>query len=912
MTDDDGSVDAAIRRLHDLAAEADALADATPGELVPTRDQSPESVKRRLAAQRSAATRKAAEIARIKHEIEARVRVELDAAYGALAPLQKQIARLEEGIHAVNLYLGRDEEIVELRGGDRAPADTPITLRQMVLAMDEECAVAADAGGIDARSIDAFDAWLLSDPSHLDQVLPEPKGVVVLVPRATLRDYGDPWINEQRNAENRQSYWLLRNGDTVLRMATDFQVGARLVAARDEFTAFFTDRRYNHTTGEYETITLAPGTAQWLRAEESAEARKRHFMKVALILEGLLHRTTVFHPLPAPAASFINPDSYDAGYVRIVTDAELALGTGREPFHDWLARLNAQLTPGMRIVGNFACEEFRHANSDFQERRYAHSRLWPNTAPPPASGELLTLDRRNPDGGLVARYARTDKRYGYEHGDWGDYGQWEYKTRASITVRASDKFILPFDLVDVETMRAYLDARAERHAYASMFPVLQAAIAAKQAEADAEAPFRVMLAGVLATACGVDVEDAAAAVPALVDWFKLANRYHRPLVDPDPALQPKAVRLITAEYRRRLADAAAPTGADAFADQLAEQYPDHLLVARKRDGKYVVVVAHGDGPFVTRHTVTRRAGHTVSDEWVLLDPRWRRWTILHTTPTWETWDHAATLADHVSAPELAATVADLRARFANDEEGAPVAITFSNRRGDARKFSVYLDGFTFRSNQVFSGDTVEFDTARQLTKWRNRPDTRVRELRWRRGPRNILVLEGQWSRLASWGGHFDPIQPPWTNRYADTLLWVDDDRAAALMDRHDQFTRIETAREALRTTAHRAARSIQDAWAANAEADAYARFLEDYADPDLWEGHRKTLRISYPHHGRVHDALLHAIERLVESDQPVAGLTAQGAVDAAAAMDQGRRLELPVDIAELVITLDQEDESDAD
>jgi hypothetical protein len=37
--------------------------------------------------------------------------------------------------------------------------------------MDEECAVAAEHGGIDARSIEQFDEWLLADPAHLDQVL---------------------------------------------------------------------------------------------------------------------------------------------------------------------------------------------------------------------------------------------------------------------------------------------------------------------------------------------------------------------------------------------------------------------------------------------------------------------------------------------------------------------------------------------------------------------------------------------------------------------------------------------------------------------------------------------------------------------------------------------------------------------
>jgi len=65
--------------------------------------------------------------------------------------------------------------------------------------------VAAEAGGIDASDVEAFDAWVTADPAHLDQVLPEPRGVVALMPRVTDIDYGDPWTNTRMSEANQES-----------------------------------------------------------------------------------------------------------------------------------------------------------------------------------------------------------------------------------------------------------------------------------------------------------------------------------------------------------------------------------------------------------------------------------------------------------------------------------------------------------------------------------------------------------------------------------------------------------------------------------------------------------------------------------------------------------------------------------
>jgi len=45
--------------------------------------------------------------------------------------------------------------------------------------MDEETTLYTEEGGIDFKNLDAFDKWLC-EPKHLQQILPETKGIIAL------------------------------------------------------------------------------------------------------------------------------------------------------------------------------------------------------------------------------------------------------------------------------------------------------------------------------------------------------------------------------------------------------------------------------------------------------------------------------------------------------------------------------------------------------------------------------------------------------------------------------------------------------------------------------------------------------------------------------------------------------------
>lgn len=886
----------AVAELSRVAAEAAELAAEAAGSpggaLVATSGSLPAAaLKGSMVEMRSKVARKQAELVAAQRQLQARLDEQLSAALEVMGPLTKMVERLADGIATVNLYLGRDEEILTLAEGEPAPAETPITVRQMVLSMDQECAVAAESGGIDARSIEEFDAWLAADPAHLDQVLPEARGVVVLVPRRTAREYRDPWVQQRMDEENRRSYWLIRNGGRLYRMVTEFNVGERLIPARDEFTSFFVTTERDWTTHEVRSVPIEPGSSGWLAAEERADARKRHYMKVALILQGLLDRTTVFHPLPAPTVSLLGEQAYDAGHVRLVTDAEAALGTGREPFATWLARLNAELRPGMRIIGAFGGQEF--AEHRLERGAYGNERLTPTGASKPASEVLHTISERLPDGGLVFRYARTDEI-------WVDDG-WRSelrlpKTRARCVVYPTDRFILPFDLVSTAEMEAYLTARTDRHQYVTMIPLLKAAVAAKAAEAATEAPFRALLAAQMATANRLSVAEASEAVPALVEWWKLANRWHRPLVAEDAKTQAKAIRMIVAEHAARLGaerQGSAQAAAEAaVVAAIRAARPDAIVVARKRDGTYVALEAQVPGRtvFVRRHLYTTTGRARASTEWVLPAGSWRRWRVLWASPVWEGWDHTATLAAHLTGPELEALVAQLRHLAEAEAGGSVLAVTYEPAR---RRLEAYLA----RTEELvipelaLSGRLGDFDLPQMTASWR-------------RSTANAVVLEpGRrvWGR--SWPRR-DPLA--WK---AESVVWSDPVAVAAAVAGHARWAAAWDRAAALAQRSRDAMSSLTKAWREAAEEAAYQRFLEDYADPELWEGHRKTLRLVWPQrHGRALEAML---DHLVERGADIDGLS----VSEAAALHLevvGQAVEVAEDVAGLHIHLPHDPDAEPD
>lgn len=782
-----------------------------------------------------------------QNELRALIEEQQGVMLAKLKDLEQFVQKAEKAIWTINLYLGTKEEIAVLQDGEPAPADETIVIRQKVLYMDEECAVAAEEGGLDARHIDRFDDWLLENPDHLDQVLPERKGIVALQPRKKKRDYGDPWTNAQMAAANKKTYFLIRNGERLFRFWTSYEASERLMPREDEFLQYFEERIYDYKTGGYRTERIKPGSKSWMEAQQKATDAQFPFRVFFLMLQGLFDRTTVFHPLPGPVR-LDNPATWGTIF-RIVKDDDKTLPDGYERFKNWLTRINKQLTVGCRVTGAFSHwqEGLRNYDQD-----YGNSRLIPPRTEYPKNGELYTLEGKRDDG-FYFRYKRTNE-------NWRNWGE-EFKNRATCVVYPTDRFLLNFDAPEctVDRMQYYLRSRLDREEYAYMFPVLKAAIAAKKAEAEEEAPFRLLLAGEIARVHGIPIDEAEGVVPDLVDWWKLKNRYHRALTSDDA----KALRMIVAEFGRR--QNASSDAEDArvllFLQQLDPKSP--VLVACKGKDAYVALYPENDEDvFVREVHLSTKNEVTVTDErpWRTADARWRSWRVIHESPRWSRWDVSASRWEHLTDHERLELSDEMRG-LAEEAGYLVLAATFYRKNN-----TVYL------FHRPKPPEIPERGRVEDLV-------IGVVAAKWKRDQRRNVVLESQHgikhgythAQYRGTGSPFDnqqqKNQPPWAWK-GEKVLWTDP-IAIDIVDReyeavkeaqsrhHDFESRVSNLTQAMR-------RILQQ----RDEADAYAKFLADYNDPELWEGHKKTLKCQ-----SVFDGLQRLIRHLLANEVDPRGMT---------------------------------------
>ncbi|MAL05452.1 MAG: hypothetical protein CMH36_01135 [Microbacterium sp.] len=838
-----------------------------------------------LSTERERAT---AELERKRKELDAdfaRQRAELEA---LMAPLKEQLEKMAEVLWTVDLYLGRDETLQLVRDGAPAPADEPITVRQKVLVMAEESLIMMGKRntGMDADDIPHFIEWLASDDANLNRVIPERKSVVVLIPTRVQSRSGNAWEDAARDAQNTRSYWLLRNGERLYLLTVDPQlkVGDRVLPRRREFVEVF-DRGlfgFGRRSGE----PVRPGSDEWFEIEKRADARRRHYMRIMLVLQGLIDRTPVWHPLPPAGVSFLSIADQDAGKIVLLQDDEssIQLGEGGETFLQWQTRLNKLLRPGLRVIGNWHTRDFSELYYDGDRfTRGSHPRLHPGNAEYPPTNEPHLIEGRR-DGGFVIRYERTDGVY-KRNQPVPDKPGWVYtgetrvdaKQRASCVVQASDSWVLPFDLVTVPELERFLYSREERSKhFLSMVPTVRAALEAKRAEAALEADFRGLI-GQLLVAEGADAEGISEVVDDLVHWWKLAHTWTQPL-NGDGAHERKAAEQIVAEYRSRRAGAV-DTLSDAMVD--AGRAVDGVIaVARDRRGRWHAYApspgAHDEHVYLDVTRIYRDGTLGTPATWQVLATRTASaLQVAWKAPGWDTWTFGAHPAWYLDEPSRARLIADIQVRVG--ERTICVTEFFNPADPGTRAMFAYSwvpehlpsDHPARATDSPFGWRDASATIERQGWVITRSADG-APQLGARSGRKYTGAVPSDFGGFTTseWG---DVPWYPSGERYGEArprLVWLNEElfhQVVAYRSRcEDLLTEEQAARRAREKAADRFIPGVMDLIRARQLSEIRRRFEEDFGSEadDLWEAHVASLRLSDPIHWRdIHILIAQALDR---------------------------------------------------
>lgn len=860
-------------------------------------------VKKAVALMRNSALKLQKELKQRQELLKAYIQEQALALKAKAEALTALVKQAEETIWTINLYLGKDEEIRQIRKGKPAPKDAPIVIRQKVHYMDEECAALADTGGIDIRDIKEFDKWISGDPKNLQAVSPDEKCVIAMKPRHRKKEYSNAWEQKDMDEANHHTYFLIRNGENIYRIWTDFNISGRIVPRRKELMDVFYGEDVDWQTDQRVKRPLKPGSKEYMEAMKEARDTRLHYFRVMLILQGLIDRTAVFQPLPAPRINILDPNVSEE-WLRIIYDdqPETIITDGRPEFHEWLAKVNESMCVGQRVMGHF---KFSSYSRDQYTTSDKEKRILPVTADNPESEALHTLEKRSEDGkGFYIYYERGEIYKGTRGKGWRRtyVGYEKAEVRARCLILREDDFVLNFDSAPVEEMRYYLKDRVNREHYADMFPLLTRAIEIKEAEENEEAPFKLLLVGQIMSAYGVSNEVAEGQVPELVRWWKFKNQTHRALLS-DDAL---AIKMVLEEFGLRRKRAAERDGLNEdrlvqrLIDDVKRQFPSVVLIAHKKANEYVAFISHNDENVYVQEQLwaINRSSNCADNlrvrlkeqkDWKTVDTRWERWEVLYKHERFDGWIKDARAIGYLTDPERRAAIEqalreigvlteniwakrDKEQYDVDDWKDGAIALGASlSRKDEADRIVVYV------CDREAIIPTDFFASTRP-----HEPSIAVWKMRWKRGP-------GGEPKFTFNNDHHCCVSleaPPWRPKFEGSyyeahgvsqVLWEDEAAVARILKQQVTAKQADRRWRDFSSAVDEAISSIREQMAKAAEATAYHEFIAEHGDPELWTDHKKTIKITTTDPPFIRHVFTSLIDRSINAD----GMTLQQAYDRA-------------------------------
>jgi hypothetical protein len=745
------------------------------------------------------------------------------------AELEQQIKVASQAMSVLQTYSGVEDELTIIHRGEPAPMDTPLTLRQMILFADEELAVAHEET-IDFEKIHLFDEWV-KKPKNRDLIIPEKKCVVAIKPRRTKLDYGDPWINMQKTPENFRVYILIRNGDNLSRIFTTLGLTDVLFQRRDEFEEFFFER----DSWTKEKKPLRPGSKAYMESMEKANQQQQEFMKVFILLQGLLDRTKVFEPTPAEGERINICNLSNLWWIQPVYDAELLLGDGRPDYDEWLEEANSKLEVGVRIVGNFCYGSYKFKRDE---------RISPKSAHFGDDQSIYTIEKK--DGAGYRFLFEYDKYYGEVA-----------KKRASCIVYPDDDFIINIDAVEIEELEYYINSRIHRHHYMSMVPLMQQALTMKKKEVKEEAPFHLLVAGQIAKTFGVEVNEAQREVDELIRWWKFKNFTHRAIKKDDA----KALRMIVEEYGRRQEIKNEPVDQhlQVLANSVAER--DFLAAYLRSPKEYTVYRWMNDENIFVREeswrVVRGKLQLDKANDWAVVDKRHLSWRLLQGTERWNQWQKLVRPYKYLTDPEIQKGI-----EYAGFDLKKVTAITVAER-----------------SPQIYFFIAEKYQAApknRIYTESGSMPEYSKHWINWTKNRLGVKFEGGKHQH-----SHVSAGSKPWESDYwPGKLVYLNEERVRWYESELERQEAQKEARQIIATQVGWFRKQVDNRKKAAFIGEERIEFFKEYNDEEMWERHKNNKlkeRMTRVNAGWLSTPIGMLLERGIE----VAGKTMQQVVEEA-------------------------------
>lgn len=431
----------------------------------------------------------------------------------AMAKRMKHVVKaIDDRIFSVELYAGLTEEVTRVRDGKPAGVTEKIHLMQRRSYMDEECLARYEAGGMDFNDISEFDEWL-ARKENLDRLLPFARSVTSFRVRriakerevVTFRDFVR--VSFERDLD-KATFLYVRNGEQLFRIQTALDFGEKLfpdmdrgrlsgklwakkwgfkidqVIGENEHQGIVEDDRRREEEARKKKESLPKeehwrvgyvsresddyvpfdrSTVYYDDISEKLEEEIKQHNRIALVLQGLLDRSPVFHPHPAWQIG--TPEGFGQA-LTLVYDESRALVAGDAPdFEEFRAKLNESIKVGSVTIGQQVTWEEHEAEKESKRMDEAGVRSdWRPTRYKP---------RGNPGPGDVARVTRRGK--GSCTYEWVRERLMGEGDGILVSFTTEDRNVLNADAYSPGDFRRFFDDPRTRADYLQWAPLLLAA-----------------------------------------------------------------------------------------------------------------------------------------------------------------------------------------------------------------------------------------------------------------------------------------------------------------------------------------------------------------------------------------------------------------------------------------------------
>jgi hypothetical protein len=576
---------------------------------------------------------------------------------------------------------------------------------------------------------------------------------------------------------------------------------------------------------------------------DRADAIRRHYLRLLMVLQGLVDRTLLLAPFPSDQRpNLLDPDSW-GDQIRFVRDAEDVVTDGRPTFREWQRKVNEGVEHGHRIVGYFPTSFGREETP----------RTWPRNADGVNDEDVHTIYERQ--GELYFSFHRSDTIY--RRSRWNaDGGSGPAKTMGTYMVERDDHCFVCVDRAEIADMEYYLRDRRHRKEYEVMVPTLQKAIAFKQAELTAERLFRDLLERKLNEATP-EAPVTPDQIERLIFWYKTKTREHRALLENDG----RAFRMILARHRMASdAPANVTSDKDAFLATVGRM-PDALLAVHVGGHDYIVLRTIADEPYFVQEDVwrvTRGTPHVVGTKPFVLAQKahYATFTVLHETPAWQARPAILDAAKHLSPAHYPALVNFVRSQpWFRDRDGD----------GTERVVAVYLRHTQFGTRIR----AASFDTSPSSGGWgfqkrkeptvldrANMPSGSERTISWSGG--RLIKFRYGFDCSTTTFCHHDELCLGWT-REGNRPLFVDnavvDEVRATINAAKAHDARCVELCEWIATAVSNAKAVLEQTWRARQ----FSKYSTEGGETEFFEDHLRTLPKTIPSAEFVDAALRRAI-----------------------------------------------------